>query len=304
MMDQTHIGYTYWQEPPRNTMPRVDVIQLPRAADMGVAVVEAESRAARPDAAVRPGVGPPSADARGRAAGVRPVLATDVSHRRLQSRPDAVRVSRRRRRSRGCRVAGAAARSTKEQRVAVSVDWTRAPVGRASRADHVHRTERASTVVVQASSTIRVTRRAIGRRVRRRQRLRLDGSRALLARRERRHDSTGSASRTSAGRCRAMTTTPVTSPSQTPGGNAPRLEYRVFLFDSGAVKVHAYLSPTLNFCGSNDGLRYAISFDDQPPQIVERAGGHVDARRGRRPSPTTSSCRRRRTRSRGRGARA
>ncbi len=28
-MDQTHIGYTYWQEPPRNTMPRVDVIQLP-----------------------------------------------------------------------------------------------------------------------------------------------------------------------------------------------------------------------------------------------------------------------------------
>ena len=39
-MDQTHIGYTYWQEPPRNTMPRVDVIQLPSAAEMGVAVVE------------------------------------------------------------------------------------------------------------------------------------------------------------------------------------------------------------------------------------------------------------------------
>ena len=31
MMDQTHIGYTYWQEPPRNTMPRVDVIHLPIA---------------------------------------------------------------------------------------------------------------------------------------------------------------------------------------------------------------------------------------------------------------------------------
>jgi hypothetical protein len=37
MMDQTHIGYTYWQEPQRNVMPRVDVIQVPVAAEMGVA---------------------------------------------------------------------------------------------------------------------------------------------------------------------------------------------------------------------------------------------------------------------------
>jgi hypothetical protein len=37
MMDQTHIGYTYWQEPPRNVMPRVDMIQVPVPAEMGVA---------------------------------------------------------------------------------------------------------------------------------------------------------------------------------------------------------------------------------------------------------------------------
>ena len=37
MMDQTHIGYTYWQEPPRSVMPRVDVIQVPVPAEMGVA---------------------------------------------------------------------------------------------------------------------------------------------------------------------------------------------------------------------------------------------------------------------------
>mgnify|MGYP003694586273 CR=1 FL=1 len=66
-----------------------------------------------------------------------------------------------------------------------------------------------------------------------------------------------------------MTMTPVTSPSQTPTGTAARLEYRVFLFDSGAVKVRAYFSPTFNFSGAKGGLRYAISFDDQPPQIVD-----------------------------------
>jgi hypothetical protein len=36
MMDQTHIGYTYWQEPRQNTMPAVKEIELPDTAAMGV----------------------------------------------------------------------------------------------------------------------------------------------------------------------------------------------------------------------------------------------------------------------------
>ena len=36
MMDQTHIGYTNWQEPRVQKMPRVTEIQLPAAASMGV----------------------------------------------------------------------------------------------------------------------------------------------------------------------------------------------------------------------------------------------------------------------------
>jgi hypothetical protein len=65
-----------------------------------------------------------------------------------------------------------------------------------------------------------------------------------------------------------MTAMPVTVDAQQPGGNSARLEYQVFMFDSGAVNVKAYLSPTLDFKGSKEGLRYAISFDDEPPQIV------------------------------------
>jgi hypothetical protein len=61
---------------------------------------------------------------------------------------------------------------------------------------------------------------------------------------------------------------PVTAPSQRPGGTSAHLEYSVFLFDSGAVKVDAYLSPTLDFTGAPTGLRYAVSFDDDAPQIV------------------------------------
>jgi hypothetical protein len=65
-----------------------------------------------------------------------------------------------------------------------------------------------------------------------------------------------------------MATLPVTAPSSTAGGSAPRLDYRVFLFDTGSVAVKAYIAPTLDYTGSPTGLRYAISFDDDPPQVV------------------------------------
>lgn len=42
----------------------------------------------------------------------------------------------------------------------------------------------------------------------------------------------------------------------------------MFLFDSGAVTVHVYLSPSLNFAGTAHGLRYAVSIDDEPPHTV------------------------------------
>ncbi|WP_330451580.1 MULTISPECIES: glycosyl hydrolase 115 family protein [unclassified Streptomyces] len=60
---------------------------------------------------------------------------------------------------------------------------------------------------------------------------------------------------------------PVTAARQTPGGRSPRLEYRVSLFTTGPVTVHAYLSPRNNALPT-DGLTYAVSFDDDAPQRV------------------------------------
>jgi hypothetical protein len=60
---------------------------------------------------------------------------------------------------------------------------------------------------------------------------------------------------------------PVTAAVQTPANNSPHLEYSVQLMNSGEVKVNAYLSPTLDF-HNKKGFKYAISFDDEPPQIV------------------------------------
>jgi hypothetical protein len=69
-----------------------------------------------------------------------------------------------------------------------------------------------------------------------------------------------------------MQADPVTAPSQTPGGGSPRLEYSVYLSDTGAVHVKAYFSPTLDFTGTGQ-LRYGISIDDETPQLLNIVEG-------------------------------
>jgi hypothetical protein len=66
----------------------------------------------------------------------------------------------------------------------------------------------------------------------------------------------------------AMSIFPVTANSVTPPANSPVLEYQMYLFDSGPLEVEAILSPTLNFQPGH-GLRYAISFDTDPPQVID-----------------------------------
>ncbi|WP_231648603.1 hypothetical protein [Saccharothrix sp. NRRL B-16348] len=64
-----------------------------------------------------------------------------------------------------------------------------------------------------------------------------------------------------------MQPSPVTAPVQTPGGDGARLEYQVNLTTTGPVTVWAHLSPRNNV-RPGDGLKYAMSIDDQPPQTV------------------------------------
>ncbi len=58
---------------------------------------------------------------------------------------------------------------------------------------------------------------------------------------------------------------PVTAESITPSANTPHLEYNVYVFDTGDIKINTFFSPTIDF--NNKGLRYGISFDDEAPQV-------------------------------------
>jgi len=65
----------------------------------------------------------------------------------------------------------------------------------------------------------------------------------------------------------AVTVFPVTMPAQTLVYNSPKLEYDIYVYDTGSVKLQLYFSPTLNF-HNDEGLRYAIAIDNELPQVI------------------------------------
>ncbi|HEY6502526.1 MAG TPA: glycosyl hydrolase 115 family protein [Chitinophagaceae bacterium] len=66
----------------------------------------------------------------------------------------------------------------------------------------------------------------------------------------------------------AISTFPVTAAEQKPGVNSPHVEYEVYTYSQGDFKINAYFSPTLNFHNTENGLQYAISIDDEAPQVI------------------------------------
>ena len=72
---------------------------------------------------------------------------------------------------------------------------------------------------------------------------------------------------------------PADYPPLTPGKDSPCLEYQMYLFSTGSFDVTAIFAPTLNFIHGR-GLRYGISFDNQPPQTVTLVPENYDARNG------------------------
>ena len=66
----------------------------------------------------------------------------------------------------------------------------------------------------------------------------------------------------------AVTPFPVTAATQSLLASTPHLEYDVYLYDIDSAKLALYFSPTLNFHNNPEGLQYAISMDNETPQVV------------------------------------
>ena len=253
MMDQTHIGYTTWRDPPTNIMPNVNTIEVPVAAKLGVAVEG--SRDAWPGSSSTPAL--PQIDVFNQQRRYIEIFDRGQTTFEFTAKASEPWVS--------VSTTQGTVEKNKDQRLLVSVDWSKAPKG----------TNTAFVKITGAGDEVKVSVEAFHPETPARAALQGFVETNGYVSIEAEHYT-----KTDAGPVRwekisdygrtlsSMTIFPVTAESVAPPRNSPCLEYKMYLFKAGKVNVEAILAPTLNFVPGR-GLRYAVSFDDQPPQVVD-----------------------------------
>jgi len=252
LMDQTHIGYTFWNEPPVNSMPKVSRIELPSAARMGVAVEG--SALAWPGAPGEPAL--PEFDVFNDQHFYVDVFNRGKTPFSFTVSPGVPWIV----------VSESKGSVDQEKRLWLSIDWHAAPSG-------------VATGVLKISGTtgqeiaVKVTAFRPDTPAKETVRGFVEGNGYLSIEAVHYTDKVDTPSAhwekiDDLGRTlSAMTVFPVTAPSAEPP-ESPYLEYKMYLFHAGRVEAEAILNPTLNFVPGR-GLRYAISFDDEAPKIVD-----------------------------------
>jgi hypothetical protein len=252
MMDQTHISYTNWQQPDKDVVPEVNNITVPSAADMGVAIEGSDNWwPMEKSKAILPELDPFNQQKyyievfnRGQ---------TPFDYKIEPNEPWLL-------------VTPNQGKVDKEQRVLVSVDWQKAPAGKKNAAVTITGPDNKQVVVEAPISNPEYPKPDQVKGF-----VEGNGYVSIEAEHYSRAVDAGpikwlcipDLGRTLSG----MTPVSVTSPSQKPEGDSPRLEYPMYLFDNGKIEVKVYVSPTQNILNTQ-GLRYAISFDDEAPQII------------------------------------
>ncbi|OCX54886.1 glycosyl hydrolase [Mucilaginibacter sp. PPCGB 2223] len=254
MMDQTHIGYTYWQQPPVDKMPEVKQIDLPATADMGV---YAESNAVLATDQALPVFYPVKNGS----------YYIDVFNKGKE--PFTYTVSA----EPFINITNVAGKVDEQKRLMVSIDWAKAPAGRHEYPVTIKGAGKEATVKVVIENipfagsgfvetngyvsmeAIHYTRAVNGNNIK--WEVLPDHGRTLSA----------------------ITTFPVTVPVQTLTEATPHLEYQVNLSRSGEIKLITYVSPSLDYNAAG-GLKYAVSIDGEAPQVINLQADNTERQWG------------------------
>lgn len=249
MMDQVKMGYTYWQQPDIETMPAVSEVRPQKSASMAIAIEGLAT--AWPSYNAPPAVLPELDNYR---RGTRWIevfnRGSEPFHYKAQSDQPWLALK------------PSSGKVDEMLRLEVGVDWDAAPVGE-TRA--VITIESDAGEPLQISLPIRKYAEAVRGFVESGGHIAIEAphfDRAMTAG-DIRWQTLPDFGRTLGG----VTAFPVTAPVQRPSGNAPHLEYDLHFFSAGEARVEVHVAPSLDF-QPGEGLRYAVSFDDERPQII------------------------------------
>jgi hypothetical protein len=267
-MDQAHLGYTTWQDPPHNSLRAIKLaeIDVPDAAAMGVAVEGSESAwPGTTNEAVLPVFDVFNQqrhyiDVFNKGKAPFEFTATASNPWIILSETNGM--------------------VGKDKSLWVSVDWSMTPKGTARGTVKLSGTTNDVVVEVKALNPLEPERDSMHGFV--------EGEGFVSIEPEHFTSNTDAGSnrwikiqdygRTLSG---MRATQPVNATSAVPGKDSPCLEYRMCLFSTGAVEVVTITSPSLNFAPGR-GLRLAVSFDDETPQVVTLVPADYKAQNGNR----------------------
>ncbi|MBN1302580.1 MAG: glycosyl hydrolase 115 family protein [Melioribacteraceae bacterium] len=258
MMDQTHIGYTSWQQPDENVMPEVRRINISGSAEMGVAIQGTETWFPEDKRKF-----------------ILPVFDSfnkqnyyiDIFNRgeepfeySIKSDSDWIVLTK-----------PFSEIITTEQRIQVSIDWDKAPKGMNISNIKISGPANETVIVDVVINNQEINEADFTNRF-------IESNGYISIEAENYSDAINSDGTSWAvipnlGKtASAVTLTPYTEVNQVPGDGGSCLKYDLYLFSSGEVKVNMYFSPTLNY-GYSDGLYYGVSFNDKKPKVINITEG-------------------------------
>jgi len=261
MMSQTHIGYTYWNHPPLNKMPAVSYVQTEKPAELGFLLeygamprwgwLDVEGDWAFSDKL-------PQFD---------PInnqnFYVEILNRGEEKCSYSIKAK-----EKWIKLSSKKGNIQFEEKVYVSIDWEKAPKGRAKGEIIISGTGEKHVVNVPIRNDLP---EAYG----------FVENNGVVSIEAIHYDKAVNPNDIkwitvpNLGRTHSsVTIAPANAERQTPGDDSPRLEYTFTIFDTTDIKVDTYLSPTLNFKKS-EGLKYAIAIDDEEPQIINMHEGET-----------------------------
>lgn len=252
MMDQTHISYTYWQQPTKDVLPKIDTITIGNAGEMGIAIEGSDAwwPEEKSDATL------PAFDSYNQQR-----YFIELFNRGKAPFDYTIETV-----APWLKISSTKGRIEKEQRLFIAIDWSGVPAGNNRSPITITGSEGTKVVV-----NIIVNNVTLPKKEKLKSFVASNGYISIEAQHYTAAIDTEKITwqvipdigRTLSG----VTTFPVTALPGKPEGKSPHLEYSIYTLDSGNVTVLAYVSPTIDF-HNGGGLEYAISIDDEAPQIV------------------------------------
>jgi len=254
MMDQTHIGYTNWQQPDKNVIPETNIVVSTgdlSKAQLGV-TIEGSKTAWKEKAKVNEPL--PIFDYyTNKANYIELFNANKGSLNYTFKAPNFVKIDQ-----------GKGEIET-EQRIYLSIDWLKAPAGKTESTivisgsegskitipiiiDNRRFSDKNITAFVPQSGYIAMEAANFTKAV---------GNRPIFWKTIPGYGKTNS----------GVLAVPVTLPIQKLDFNTPHLAYDFYVHDTGTFTLNTFVSPTIDFTNS-DGLKFAVSIDDATPIIV------------------------------------